>query len=846
MTDASPRLLSLEIRGFRAFGNEPRVLQTDAQLIVIHAGNSQGKTSLAEAIEFLICGRSSRRELLGGAKAEYNESLRNAHMPAGDDAVYIEATMRGADGEKHRIRRELISDFGQGSECDSLLLLDGVKVADLSKVGLGLADPPVRAPVLLQHTLRHVLSTEPKQRVAYFKALLSLTDLDLLRDRVKAARIELEAQQPGAALRAVAALNSTSAAPAAAAIASLAKRQVNPDVMDAVDQALLGAGRAILGERNDAHLATGTVDDLRVAVRSELDAQLEGVFPLAAFAPRVLPDEKSVDPPDLSAYVSALETVDLDAARLAPVIEAMLAATSGTGLDEAVDCPVCGTAHALTPSRMTLLREQLLRTEAVDEAAREAVRQLGDARSRFDQLAAAARGVAPPAANWDAADVARGQDMLRDLGIDPALLAQTHAAASDLAQAANRVATAADHVRAAVDQHSQAVSARRPLPTPIDTSGLAAAQRTLSSSVHDHSQTHAGLRAAVEAATRGRGTVHGLAELAAVLACRSELAAELASESRRQRAIKRTADAERSLRDASSRVLDERFALMSDAITSWWSTIRPEELVGFGGIKRRAGGALFVNLVAALRADPSRDAVERDALGVYSDSQLNALGLSIFLARAGLLGSPLVVLDDPIPGSDADHRLTFVQNTLSKLLDTGIQVVLTTFDSKLAEWAQTNHDWRGSVAYELNLVDAVAGTEPTQTSDTFSRLLLEAADNLNAPTSRGRRAACVSLRSAAERLAKQVIATGRTSAGQPTTVDDVDAEASVLGNLVPLVTAYAIDNAEKGQWRTFAAVLNPGGHDDDVPPPTALKQVRSNLRKIEKSHRSHWTNGLIR
>ena len=54
-----PRLVSLEVRGFRAFGTEARTLQLDAPLVVVHAGNSQGKTSLDEAIEFLISGLSS-------------------------------------------------------------------------------------------------------------------------------------------------------------------------------------------------------------------------------------------------------------------------------------------------------------------------------------------------------------------------------------------------------------------------------------------------------------------------------------------------------------------------------------------------------------------------------------------------------------------------------------------------------------------------------------------------------------------------------------------------------------------------------------------------------------------
>ncbi len=164
-----PRLVSLEVRGFRSFGTEARTLQLDAPLVVVHAGNSQGKTSLAEAIEFLISGLSSRRDMLGGSKAEYYDSLRNAHLPAGDTDVYVAAMVRDPGGTTHQVRRELLCDFSQGTECDSRLLIDGVEVADLDHLGLPLADPPVRAPVLLQHTLRHVLSTEPKQRVGYFK-----------------------------------------------------------------------------------------------------------------------------------------------------------------------------------------------------------------------------------------------------------------------------------------------------------------------------------------------------------------------------------------------------------------------------------------------------------------------------------------------------------------------------------------------------------------------------------------------------------------------------------------------------------------------------------------------------
>ncbi|MFB9283912.1 AAA family ATPase [Pseudoclavibacter helvolus] len=180
----------IEIRGFRAFGSEVRRLDLSSKLIVVHAGNSHGKTSMAEAAEWLITGRSSRRDLFGGAKAEYNASLRNAHLPP-EDPVWVAAGIRDRDGVLRTVRRSLLADFAAAADCASQLTIDGQVATSLASIGIE-AEDALAAPVLLQHTLRYVLSTEPKQRATYFKALLALSDLDVLRARVKAQAVGLE------------------------------------------------------------------------------------------------------------------------------------------------------------------------------------------------------------------------------------------------------------------------------------------------------------------------------------------------------------------------------------------------------------------------------------------------------------------------------------------------------------------------------------------------------------------------------------------------------------------------------------------------------------------------------
>lgn len=77
------KINQLEIQGFRAFGRNPQTLEFPSLLAAIWGPNSQGKTSLAEAVEFLLTGEIVRRALMASGQDEFADSLRNAHLPAG-------------------------------------------------------------------------------------------------------------------------------------------------------------------------------------------------------------------------------------------------------------------------------------------------------------------------------------------------------------------------------------------------------------------------------------------------------------------------------------------------------------------------------------------------------------------------------------------------------------------------------------------------------------------------------------------------------------------------------------------------------------------------------------------
>ena len=186
------RIERLTIHAFRSFGSKCGPIDLDAPLAVVWGPNSGGKTSFSEALEFLLTGDIARRELLSSTKDEFAGALRNVHA-ADEEPTFVEATFVEASS-RHVVRRTLTRDFEKRKSCESVLLIDDAEADEheLEVIGFRLAEPPMAAPVLMQHTLGYLFSASPKDRAQYFKALLEVGDLDDLRSRMR----ELKAPTP--------------------------------------------------------------------------------------------------------------------------------------------------------------------------------------------------------------------------------------------------------------------------------------------------------------------------------------------------------------------------------------------------------------------------------------------------------------------------------------------------------------------------------------------------------------------------------------------------------------------------------------------------------------------------
>ena len=332
--------------------------------------------------------------------------------------------------------------------------------------------------------------------------------------------------------------------------------------------------------------------------------------------------------------------------------------------------------------------------------------------------------------------------------------------------------------------------------------------------------------------TEGWRTLLGLAaEPDALVASLREDAAVKATRADHDEALKQ-------IDDAIAGVLDAKYDQLSGDVATWWKLMRPDTTTRFTGLQRAGTGRRYLDIKAGLfegeaRSEPT---AIRDAVAVFSDSQLNCLGLAAFLARAVRQKCGFIVLDDPFPGSDADHRTMFLDQVLPALAIEGIQVLLLTYDDHAARDAQVMYADTGIDCFEIGLADPVAGATVTRTTDDLDVLLAKANGLLamSSSSAEARKLAAKHLRTATERFCKLMVIKGREAQGTVTPLSELNL---TLGALIPMVDPMLTQNGgDPGKLKVIPGRINPGNHDDAVPEQADLKQTYGSLKDFRKRY----------
>lgn len=824
------KLTWLEIRGFRSFSVCQR-LEFNHQLALLWGGNSQGKTSLAEAIEFLLTGDTVRRTLLGGDRSEFNDSLRCARHPQ-HEVVSVAAGIVDESGTEHRVVRTLDQDIGRGQDCTSTLTVDDTPVSDLSALGIVLAEPPLRAPVLFQHSVRYVLSARPIDRLAYFKALLEMSDLDALSDALAAVIGALTLGEESVPERDLAACRSDPRL--AAPFDALSQGAPSVAAMQTAIDAAVGLALAeVTGSSPQADMDGSARIEI---LERELERHDQRRFDFSAWRPGAA----SIDVSDealsrIAVYAPLASAADAEVERLRALFEAVLAVPALAEATDPTDCPVCGTEAALTPNRIEALKQQVAQATGLRDAQQEALDELSTIRTRLRDTRTAVAAVPPSAARFDDQQVTKVRTAAIAITGETLDFGAAHAAAVSLARAGEEALRMLDEVLQLTDAALEALGSL----TSVDPSALSAALSLAVVAVENLASERT--RYIAEAGTVLTPVKERLAEQTgtSAFAALIRIARDpgpLAMAMRRRHAIGVVRGeyeaAKRDIDRAKLAVFSAKFDSMSQEIVRWWALLRPDEPVRFHRAAPRGQGRRAVSLEAILDADGD-ESIVRDALGVLSDSQLNALGLSAFLARASFQRTPLLVLDDPVHSGDEAHRDTFIDLVVPELLSSGFQVLITTFDytlNKVLTGAQALDGFR------ISLDDAAAGSVVVKGTHTADALLAEAKQFIHEGQA-SRATGAGRLRVAAEAVAKEILVAKRVALGERASLADYAGHAWTLDKLVARLQEHLTDDRERRWWTTVSPRLSPGAHEDAPPERNTLRLVYRGLKTSLKDHR---------
>jgi energy-coupling factor transporter ATP-binding protein EcfA2 len=697
------RLVSIQphyFRGFRALSNP---INLTGKLVVIDGRNSSGKTSLAEAIEWLLTGQLTRRLMqeLGSAR-ELENCISNQLRPANEES-WVEAVFATDTGEQYQLRRVLKSDYGttQTSQAASKLFLNGKELNSTEESELWFRLFAGVPPVLMQHTLGMFVHSTPAQRRDYFEQLLRLEELTYLIEKsvVGDARLhEFQSPLGGAAIHLWENLKAT--------VQQRASKTGlrNAETLDlSKPQATLGPVLATAAKREFGSLAKLDVglDEARQILTEAQRSVRQQKFPLLdSLRPRQVIDDRllaTFDNTPLNAGVGKIAGLfeALAKARAAAqhitqaqrsVVQAYdLLAKAGV-IEQTADeqtCPLCD--YQTVPTFTSERQKQILSWQPLEAASELAQQQLvsaiGELRRIIDSLVTSKKDLIPTQPQ----DMAWNKALETSDVIVQSAVGEFRSAFSAISNDEMAFDESVTRLRATLDLSNLSTSeAIDKLVNEVDEF------IPLLSKILDRAREYAGIYQSLERAVASivrEDPDYSLREAwLAVAANLDDIAVELQWENAKKRAQAELVTIRERLIEARKDLLNARRDRFGNEMTAIWSQLRSDRYSAFSRLfvpePRGRGFPIEIEVKAIL--DDGTQQKEVDALRVFSESQVNVLGLAAYMTRAKLLGHRVLVLDDPVQSMDEDHFKTFSSGLIKSLLLNDFQVVILTHNDMFA------------------------------------------------------------------------------------------------------------------------------------------------------------------
>ncbi|MBY0331765.1 MAG: AAA family ATPase [Acetobacteraceae bacterium] len=803
------RLLQLSITNFRGFGPTRTEIDVGADLVLLYGPNGFGKTSLAEAIEWLFYGNTLRRQRGETySKTEYAGSFANVHG-GGTAEVSARVLWQGRDVT---LTRRLKAD--ETSET----LVDG-GVLDFSTIGL--APPEVAYPVVAQHALQLLIHQKPKNRRDAICEALGLDELTNLKSALDSARTSFQRTPPTPVQQARTALGKL--LPGLRQIPSLTKMvqrwsKATPSVDPQLDIiALMTAAAEPTGETYGDEAAA------LAGLRQARQRASAAVFDLATIA---FAEDHEAGMAMLSrghaALTKASEQLSRDVAAAAAASAATYAAellnfwTAGLRIAPDGDtCPMCEAA-TLDAARRTELAARIAGSKAVFDSQKAVVSSAAVVATLAKELTAAVTALGTLALARDADRAA----LLRLLPDHPGEVAAFLDAHDSLtSQRATFDAAVADATRTAAEAPQNAA---RPADLPDLVAALSSSRDTLDAAVRGLTEAlHAYLGAwlTVKPPLDGKVAEDGLVARIDAVGIALRDAGHIRVLGRYDAVLADSQVLIRAVEEEIQRKQGELLVTRGQEVKDLHDLLHPGSDVGFDGMEP-ATDSMKLHAKSFNKRMP--------AAATLSQCQLNCLGLAMWLMRATTPGSPFgfIVLDDPVQAMDDDHTEAFIATVVPHLLDTvGKQLIVLSHAQALTDRLRDLHFDRSIGHYHIEKYEI---TGPVLIQRERLKRMIHEIKQFAKGTEHHRALAVDRLRVLTEAFIRELYL---RKTGTPTAATYASAGASKL--LEVFIATPDTDPREHARMRDTVGFCDPAHHDEVGYSVPKHAQILPHLDRVE-------------
>ncbi|MGA9349849.1 MAG: AAA family ATPase [Anaerolineae bacterium] len=681
------KIKNLTIQGFRGFNERCDPIDFHERLTLISGLNSYGKTSLSEALEWLLYGVTSKIESAAGGITEYKGSYRNCHFPK-LETPFVEATFLESDGSEVVYRGELASDdsiqrYLNGTEVDKW---PWEQVAGLAP-----------RPFILQHALKNLLLTTPTERYKGFTRLIGAEELDRFQEHFVSLCTKYEPHIPKDVqdfLGSFSALGQRLAIlPSLGAVYNLYKKKA--PVLDKIYDAVIAECRNRLSEdvdeknilpqlRKVREEAVGRIFDRRITLADYSEAERQSNAEDEGFFGAVITDEFTKQYVDLI----ALETIQhvLDRAKFFDLGLPLLQQTPD-------ECPFCGLS--LDEKRRTHIQDThgALKKEVASQAAmpkqRDKVLQdLSTLRQRFQDYH-------NRHTNKTAALLSlRDEDTLPRLKTLLVPKYEVHfyaveAVLSDVETSTKKLKRAYDETVKGLDAVIRSVSESGEDARLVEALGMAlveyiAVARLYAQTISSHVSAVFDADQALKRELDIQAGTEDISTLIELLERRQDIKKKLM--------IQEILENLKELRKAVDEYVAEKLrdvieSQLTSDVMEWYEQIKtqgdPDVHFARFGLPQTKGGTIKARQIGVEATSYGMDLPS--AVSSLSESKLNALGLCMNIANNLKGGSPFsfLIIDDPIQSLDSGHAEQFICVLRKLAEDEEKQIILLSHDH---EW----------------------------------------------------------------------------------------------------------------------------------------------------------------